>query len=446
MKFITTIFLFVLLVQTTAQPINEKWDLRKCVEYAAKNNISVKQADVQARISALQLKQAQYYLYPSASFSTGLSGQNGRSIDPTTNLYSTQQLLSQNLGFQGSLPLYSFGRVRKSIESAQFSAEAALIDIEKAANDVSISVATYYLQVLAAKEQVHISEVKINQTNAQLDITKKRVDAGVVPELNVLELEAQLANDSSTLITNKTTYDQSILSLKGLLNIDAAKPFELETPPVDRIPLESFIELEPEMVYKLAITLQPTQRSNELKIKAAEQNVKANKAALYPTISSTYSLGSTYNNKAITNTGSKQPYFNQIDQNFRQSLGLSLNVPIFSNGTNRINYENAKLTLQNNLVNKEQADQKLKLDIYTAYTNAVNSLQKYNASKRSVENAQKAYDNASKRYDVGLLSTLDLITNQNNLQTAKLQEVASHYDYVFRMKLLEFYKGQGLKL
>ena len=127
-----------------------------------------------------------------------------------------------------------------------------------------------------------------------------------------------------------------------------------------------------------------------------------------------------------------------------RSVGLS--VPIFNSGTNRINYEQSKLNLETYKVNEAQANQKLKLDIYTAYTNVVTAVQKFNAGKRQVESTQKAYDFASKRYDVGLLSTLDLITTQNNLSTAKLQQVVNQYDFIFKMKLLEFYKGQGLKL
>ncbi|MFY8005041.1 MAG: TolC family protein, partial [Chitinophagaceae bacterium] len=118
----------------------------------------------------------------------------------------------------------------------------------------------------------------------------------------------------------------------------------------------------------------------------------------------------------------------------------------FNNGQNRINYETSKLNYRNAELQVEQANVKLKQDIYVAYTNVVNALQRYNASTRSVESAQKAYDFAVKRYEVGLLNTLELITNQNNLSRAKLQALINQFDYVFRMKLLEFYKGKGLTL
>ncbi|HEX3025521.1 MAG TPA: TolC family protein, partial [Chitinophagaceae bacterium] len=168
---------------------------------------------------------------------------------------------------------------------------------------------------------------------------------------------------------------------------------------------------------------------------------------LYPTIGGNYSLNTTYNNKAIDyTTGQKSPYTSQLSDNFRQSLGIGLSVPIFNSGQNRIAYEQSKLNLKNIVLQKDQANITLKQNIYTAYTNAVNAFEKLNAAKKSVESAQKVYDFSFKRYEVGLLSTLELITNQNNLVTAKLQLVSSEYDYVFKMKLLEFYKGQGLKL
>jgi len=446
MKNLLAFAVCTILLHSVAQSQTEKWDLRKLIDYATKNNISVKQADVQARLTALQLKQAQLYQLPTASFSTSFGPQFGRSINPTTNLYTNNELFSQSYGLSGNAQVYNWGRLKNNIAANEFNAQAALVDIERAANDVSLNVATYYLQVLASKEQININEVQIAQRKAQIDVTAKQVAAGTVPELNLISLEAQLATDSSNLISSKTTFDQNVLALKALLNFDAALPFDVETPSVDKIPIESFADLQPEVVYQLALGNQPLQKENELKIKAAEKNVMVSKASMYPSIFGNYSLNSTYNNKATDLTGSKIPYFDQVNENFRQSLGLGIQVPIFSNGTNRINYEQSKLNLKNNLLNKEQANQTLKQNIYTAYTNAVNALEKFNAAKKNVASAQKVYDFSFRRYEVGLLGTLDLITNQNNLQTAKLQMVASQFDFVFKMKLLEFYKGQGLKL
>lgn len=453
----------------------EKWGLRRAVDYAMQNNISVKQADVQARYTALQLEQAKLNKIPTASLGTGFGLQFGRSIDPTTNLFTTTQLLYQNYQLQGGATIYSFGRLKNSQLAADFNLQAAYADVEKTKNDVALNVASYYLQVLASKEQIEIVKVQIEQSKTQYDNTKKKVDAGSLPELNLAELESQLATDSSNLITAKATYDQNLLAMRALLNIDMAAPFEIETPPVELIPLEPIAELQPDYVYQLAVATQPQQKANDLRIKGAEKSMLAAQAALKPSLSGFYSLGSTFNNQAREQIGSidisqqtgtvdvngtsykvyspltypvlgKTKYFNQIGNNFSQSVGLNITVPIFSNGTARIAVQNSKLNLENLKLTKDLANQTLQSNIYTAYSNAVASMEKYNASGRSVESAQKAFDFATKRYEVGLLSTLDLITNQNNLLRAKLQQLANHYDYVFKMKVLEFYKGQGIKL
>jgi outer membrane protein len=315
---------------------------------------------------------------------------------------------------------------------------------------------------------------------------KKQVDAGSLPELNLAEMEAQLANDSSTLITAQANYTLSILQLKALLNIDADKPFDVEIPPVELIPVEPLAELDPAAVYLLATTNLPQQKINELNLQAAIKNVAAAKGSMYPSLSLFGGLDSRYSNAqklrvksfvedfvnigAVTHNGnpvlvggqpylvttlkpqtiatgfSKNTYFRQLSDNFSQSVGLVLNIPIFNGGTARTNWKKAKLNVTDVELQNELDAKTLKQDIYQAHANAVASLQKFNAAGKSVETSQKAYDFAKKRFDVGLLNTIDLITNQNNLFRAKINKVSAQADYVFKMKLLEFYKGQGLKL
>lgn len=483
MKYLFNIAALTICFSAIAQ---DKWDLRRCVDYATKNNISVKQADVQARMSALQLQQAKLNVYPTASFSSNLGGQFGRSIDPTTNQYTTTQLLSQSYTLQGNMTLFNWGRIKYTLEAQKNNTKGAFFDIEKNINDISLNVANGYLLALSAKEQIKVAEVQVSQTLQQLDITRKQYAAGTVPELNVLQFEAKLSSDSSNLITAKATYDLDILSLKAVLNLDAATPFDIDSPDVEKIPVESFADLQPDVVFKLALETQPQQKSNQAKLKGAEQAVKAYKAAMYPTFGVGYSLGTNFANylRAIdpaslalqgssptgnyvsvggTNYLVQQPqysysymhktfsqwwtgYGSQLSDNFTQRLAVGITVPIFSNGQNKIAYENSKLNVKTIELQTEQADNTLKQNIYSSYSNAVASYQKFIAGKKNVESNQKAYDFAAKRYEIGLLGILDLITNQNNLTTAKLNLIANEYDYVFKMKLLEFYKGQGIKL
>jgi outer membrane protein len=470
--------------QLMAQDTTGKWSLRKCVDYAVQNNISVKQADVQARITALQYKQAKMNQLPNASASTSLGVRFGRSIDPTTNAFVNTQLLSQTVSVSGGVEIYNWGRQKNNIAAADYSLKAAMTDVEKTGNDVSLNVANYYLQVLLAREQTRISDYQIKQTQARLSDTRKRVEAGALPELNLVQLESQLATDSATLITAQNNYTLNLLSLKALLNLDAAAYFDIETPPVETIPLENIADLQPDAVFNLALGNQPEQRANEYRIKAAEKNILVNKATMYPAISLGYSLGTNFSNSfdklsgysfkgidttgAFVNVGTQpyqvlspnfqaitakrsfgelwQGYGNQLWNNFGQNVGISVTIPIFNNGSYRNNYERSKLDLKTAELRKEQANQTLKQNIYTAYANALAAMQKYQVGQRAVESAQKVYDFSVKRYDAGMLGTLDVIINQNTLQSARLQQINNQYEYIFRMKVLEFYKGQGLKL
>ncbi len=487
MKKLIAILGTAFLIQAQAQTTNEKWDLRKCIDYATQNNISVKQADIQARISALQAQQAKLGQYPTLNFNSGTGVRFGRSIDPTTNQFSTNQFLYQNFGLNAGIQIYNGGALKNSIKAAFFNAQAALAEVERTANDISLNVANFYLQVLATREQVKITQVQIAQSQTQLEITRKRVEAGVLPELNLAEIEAQLATDSSNFVAALTSYELNILNLKGLLNLDPAIGFEIETPPVESIPLETFGDLQPELVYQLALTSQPLQKANDFRIQAAQKSVLAAKGQMYPTLSFGGNLATNFSNSFKKTTGftflgyspvtgaepkvtiSNVDYYvqnplyrfsqssrsfgglwegwtNQITNNFGQNVGINLSVPIFNSGQAKTAYRRSKLDLRNVELQKNQADLKLKQDIYTAYNNATAALEKFNASKKTVEATQKAYDFALKRYEVGLLGSLDLITNQNNLLRAKVQQLANQYDYVFKMKVLEFYKGQGLKL
>ena len=470
-KFLIPItFLFI----TTTAQAQEKWSLLKCIEYAMANNISIKQIDLQSKTAELQLKQSKLGQLPNFNFSGGPSYNSGRNQDPTTFSLITQSYLSTNMQLQSSAEIFNWFSKRNTIAANEWQLQAAKANTDKLKNDIALTVANAYLQILLAMEQEKIAGVQLQQSQAQLSNTRKLVDAGALPELNAAELEAQVARDSSTLISAKGNVVQNILNLKSLMAIDAAVPFEIDTPPVEKIPVEKIADLQPESVYALAMANMPQQRVNDFKIKAAQKTSAAARGNLYPTISVLGNLGSGYNSRAKEAIGTsstvfpvakvnvggteysvfplqpgsifgKQPFFSQLNQNFRQSIGLSISVPIFNGYNARTNYERSKITIRNQQLQKEADDQKLKQDIYQAYNAAMIALEKFNAGKKSLETAERSYNFAKKRFDVGMMSTFELITNQNNLFRAKLENALNQFDYVFKMKVLEFYKGQGLK-
>jgi len=210
----------------------EKWDLRKCVDYALKNNISVRQADVQARIVALTYEQSKLGQYPSFTFQNRAGYQFGRSIDPSTNLYTNQEILTTDHALNLNLDLFNWSSKKNTVAANHYQAEAYVAGAEKARNDIALNVANAYLQILLNAEQINISDIQVKQSLEQLTVVQKQVAAGALPELNLAQVESQLANDSSTLISANANYTLSILQLKALLNVPADSAFDVAVPAV----------------------------------------------------------------------------------------------------------------------------------------------------------------------------------------------------------------------
>src|SRR5690242_20493407 len=205
----------------------DNWDLRRCVDYAMANNITVQQADVQARLAALQTKLSRAQQIPTLGFNTQAGYNFGRNIDPTSNQFTNQQVFFQSYTLQSGITLFNFFSIKNNIISSEKSEEAYKMGVGKARNDIALNVAAAYLQTLLAVEQANIAKVTISQDSAQLENTKKLVAAGSMPELNAAQLEAQLATDSSTYISAAGTADQNRIQLIALLNLDESTPFRV---------------------------------------------------------------------------------------------------------------------------------------------------------------------------------------------------------------------------
>jgi outer membrane protein len=441
-----------------------------------KNNVSVRQSDVQARLAKLSSLQSEMTRYPNLSGGVSSSYQHGLTEDPTTGTLISSSFLSGSANLQASYNIFNWNARKNSIAANRLYARADEIGIDKARNDISLAVANAFLQVMLRREQGRISEIQLNQSRSQLSNTRKLVEAGSQPELNAIQLEAQLAKDSSGVLQAQALGQQALINLKAYMNYDFALPFDIESPAVESIPIEPIADLQPALVYRLALGTQPLQKMYELRIEAAQREVKAARGLMYPNLSAfgginTRAVNAKYpvttfappdSTSAFVTIGNTQykvfapsvrqmgevgiPFFRQLNNNFGQSIGLSINFSIFNAYNSRTQWERAKVNVSQLQLQGEQENLNLKTNIYNAYQDAFSSFQKYNAARRTVEYSQKAFDISKKRYDIGLLGTLDFIITQNNLYLAQIDEVSSHYDYVFKMKVLEFYKGQGIKL
>jgi len=476
----TLVAIIALCNSITAQ---EKWDLRKCVDYAVRHGFTIRQAELQTKLADIQFNQNRLSQLPNLNAGNSYGLSFGLRENPTTGIFENQRFFNLGLNLQSSASIFNWYSKKNAIAADQFEVLAARAGVEKQKNDLSLLVANNYLAILLAIEQENIARVQLQQSIAQFTNTRKLVDAGALPELNAAELEAQVARDTSSVISAKGNVQQAILNLKANLNLDAAAEFDVAVPPVEMIPIDPIADLQPEAVFALAVKNLPQQQVNNLKYKAGEKNVLSSKAAMKPNIGAFGNIGTNYvyfktpiYNRILTgattptglivNTGTidfpilspvtKQGdisgyikpdrLISQLPNNLGQNIGLNISVPIFNGSSLRSNYQRSKVNLQNLSLQKEIDNQKIKQDIYQAYNSAIVALEKFNASKKSVETSQRSYDFAKKRYEVGILPTLDLITNQNNLFRAKLEMVSNQFDYVFKMKVLEFYRGLGIKL
>lgn len=461
--------------QSSSAQVN--WTLQDAIRFALEHNISIRQNVLNERLALLTLRQSQLAQIPSLNASPSYGISRGRSIDPTSNQFVNGSYSFISVGASADVLLFGWFRQRYTIAKNKYSWEAAEADLDQLKNDVSLNVATGFLRVLMAREQIRVNEKQVNLSREQLDQTRSFEKAGRLPELNVAQLEAQLASDSAALITAISDYTASVLDIKALLNLDFESPFEAvipELPMEDRISLQS---LNPAHIYSEAIRNIPSVRSSDLKLKSAQKGWSAARSNLWPSLSlggqlgsnwtSTYKQFDGYNITGSSATGTyvdvsgtrydvMQPtvvplysspgVFTQLENNFRQTVSATLSIPLFNAWQSQYNARQAKINVQTQELNKYQVELKLKQDVYKAHNDAVNAIQKYYSAHRSQEAAQRAFDFAEKRYQLGLTNTIEYLTTQNNLYKADASYLNAKYDLIFKLKVIDYYLGKELKL
>lgn len=474
----TYLLLIALLGTATINAQDSLWTLQRSIQYAVDNNLDIKQSVLNERLSRLQLQQSQLGLLPTASASGNVGRSYGRSIDPTSNQFST--LGYTFLGLNGNVDVLLFGWFQKqnAIGQDKFLNKAAAADLDQLKNDVSLNVATAFLRILLAREQIHISENQVAFSLKQKEQTEYFVKAGRSPELDLAQMQAQVATDSSNYITATATYQQAVLDMKAIMNFEMAAPFTPVAPEVEKVPLGEMGALSPEQVYDVAKDHFGSIRSNQLKISAAEKSLAVAKGNLYPQLSLGGQFGTNYASTLKESNGDIQllgykpsgdvviingtpvyvqspdlfigtkttPFWKQLDNNFRQTVALTLSVPLLNGWSARTAVNKSKVDVQSKQINLEQSKMKLKQDVYKAYYDARSAVQKFYATSRADEASDRAYNYAQKRYELGLMNALELLTTQNNAFKARAEALSAKYDLLFKLKVIDYYLGKEIKL
>lgn len=451
------------------------WSLQRCVQYATEHNISIRQDSLTARLARYTVLQSRMSQLPVVSANGSYGREFGRSVNPTTNQFIDQSYNELSLSATGSALLWGWNSVRNTIAKNQYSLQASVADLDQLRDDVSLNVANLFLVALLDEEQINISRNQVSLSQAQLDQTRAFANAGRLPELNVAQLESQLANDSANLITAIANYNAAVLDLKTLMNLDMAEPFALEIPEVEPSGELAVSATQPEEIYKKARLHFGSVKGSELRVQSARKGLAAARGNLYPQLMAGYQAGTNWADNffsyqptttllgyaPIGITGRSgdtvyqpeykiltpaTPFHTQITNNFRQLFYIGVNVPILNGWQNKYSLRQAEINLQQQELNEYSVELTLKQNVYKAHNNAMSSIQKYYAARRADEASRRALDFAKKRYDLGLTSTVDLLVTQNTAYGAAANLVSAKYDLIFKLKVIDYYLGKELKL
>ncbi len=448
--------------------------LEACIERARQESIGVLQADLSIQQAILAKKQAVQSLLPTLNATINGGVQFGRTIDPTTNTFNTQNIEFNSFSLQTGLPLFAGGNRRFSIQKSHLDIEVAKYETAALEQDISMSVATAYLNILLNQEQVAAAEAAVNLAKAQLTQTEKLISAGSLPANDRLEMQAQLASARQNLVLAQNALDLSYLQLRQLLLLPIDEPLEIVRPEL-LIPEETDpLLFSDEAVFLAALNTQPRIRADEYRLKSAAKATQIVKARQWPALNLFAQMNTNWSSAARQISGydthfvpldvrlpdgsvqtfefSQQvpildntPYWDQLDQNFGQSIGLSLQIPIYNGSATRLDVQRAQLNELNTYYSTLQNKQNLQTSVQNAVANARAGRESYQASLHAFEAAKAAYENAAKRFQLGGTNVYELNATQTRMEQARADLLRAKYAYVFYLKLVDFYLGKPLK-
>lgn len=468
--------LFILTLIAGAAPAQEIWSLQRCIQYAQQNNLSIKQSQYGIQNAKLTEKQNKFSRLPNVS-ANGSYGQTfGRTIDPTTNSFVEQSFGFNSYSVNFGLTVFGGNQINNSIKQSRFDVQAAEMELGASANTLALNVARAYLSILLAQEQLENARQRLAQSEQQLDQTDRFIRAGNLPEVERLAILAQIAADEQSIIEAENSVAINYLNLRQLMEFDpVAEDIRIERPGAINIPTDRNPDiLSLNALYTAALGTQPQVEASLLRVESARLGVNIAKAGFLPNLSIGGNLNSNYSTRGqrvldfrtdrlsqevfINGTPflfeveqqvprlGDNPFFEQINQNFGQQIFINLRIPIYSNHSNIITMERARLGVLNQEVNNRQVLQQLKTDVQRAIADARAARRLYEAAQRSVQAARLSFENAQKRYDLGAANSLELFTARNALDRAEVDLVSAKYQYFFNLKVIDFYEGRPLTL
>ena len=464
----------LVLLAATAQAQVKKWTLKECVAHALENNISVKQSQLDLELTDIENLQAIGNFLPEVSMGGNISENTGLGFNPLTNNAQTTTFLSASGRVSVGYTIFDGLRNFKELQRAKISKMAAQFRLTKMEDDISLFVANNYLQVILNKANLKVLTSQNTITKDQLKRTQELVDAGVLPQGDILEIRANDASERQAIVNAENAVQVSLISLAQLLLIKDYQNFDIED--------EGYDIVDEGISDKTVYEVVEKAKENRAEIKIAEQNValaekdvEIAKSAYYPTLQAFFGYDTRFSNTAsfvqqidvnnpvltreigvveatgqsvigefpntITRQVGADPFLDQLSQNDGISYGFSLNIPILNGFSVKSNVKRNQINLERSKNQLEQAQLDLESTVYQAYVDAKGALKSYEAAESALESQELAYNYAKERYDVGLTNAFEFSQSKVKFDNAQIELNRAKYDYIFKLKVLEIYFG-----
>lgn len=450
--FTITYLLFVAIFATLQA--QEVWSLEKCINYALDNNIKIKQGVITTEYQQNQLKQSKNSRLPNLNGQISPSLYFGRTL-LSSNTYLDNNSAGSGFGLGTNVPIFQGFYITNNISKLELDFQASVEDLSKARSDISVNIASTFLEILFAKDLVKVSEDQLLVTNLQIKQITEKVDAGSLARGSLLEIEAQAAGEELNLVNAQNQLKIARLRLTQLLELPSNDAFDVVVPTLPEISAQASIVSAGE-VYKSAVLTRPEIKGADLRYQSSQYQLKMAQGALYPTISLYANANYSYNNKNQTvnrdpNTGeiissSDIDFFKQLKSFQSKSVGMQINIPIFTRFANKIQIDNARLQVLNTQLELESTKKLLRSDIETAQTSAIAALNRFNSNQKAVSSMKEAFRYSEEKFGVGLVNAVEYNTAKTKLAKSESDLLQAKYEFIFRTKILDFYRGLPLTL
>ena len=423
-----------LMVESGAQSA-EEWSLEQCISYALEHNTDIATGQLELESGKVNLNSARMSRLPELSASLGGNVYFGRSPSRDASYIDNSQI-SGSLGISANVPVYQGLRIKHEIDKAKIDFEAATHNLELARKNISLNIASLFLQVMYDKELVSIAESQLELSSSQLELYRGQYESGRVSRSEVVRNESLVAADRASLTQNENTYVLALLDLRQAMNLPdsiAIVPVmkDMEVPRIEEIPALS-------QIYDQSVRLHPSIKYAEASLESSLLALKSAKSSYQPTVYFSAGYGnSVYSN--LTDKSMNTSFWNQLQGNGNEYIGLSISIPIFSRNTVRNNVKLSKLNVTRQELVLSESQKALKKEIEQAYYGAIAAYSTLNSSQKALEAALLAFENEKASLESGRSDMYDYANAKAEVEKAQATLAHSKYDFILRVKILNFY-------